>query len=198
MILVFFVFMIHVTTTLSGTGLVFYCNREYANHAAFLVYETSDSQRIGFQFYNMLGFPGRKIEATVGNVRLANTVQYNLGSDSFVPLRVEGMSTTGFFVHSFSDDICSRCLWFSFTHMYIILFTGIKNNILIDKDGEFYADGRLKVLLQAGGDGSPNSKKIIPNKTDSAKKGTWANQQQLESKRRRRNVADVSQTGRIN
>ena len=53
-------------------------------------------------------------------------------------------------------------------------------------------------MLQAGGDGSPNSKKIIPIKTDSAKKGTWANQQQLESKRKRRNVADVSQTGRIN
>lgn len=79
-----------MSSSLTGTGLVFYCNREYANHAAFLVYETADSRRIGFQFYNMLGFPGRKIEATVGNVRLANTVQLNLGSDSFVPLRVEG------------------------------------------------------------------------------------------------------------
>jgi hypothetical protein len=34
---------------------------------------------------------GRKIEANIGNVRLANTVAFNLGSDSFVPLRIEGM-----------------------------------------------------------------------------------------------------------
>lgn len=74
----------------TGTVLVFYCNREYASHAAHQVYETSDGRRIGFQMYNMMGFPGKKIEANVGNVRLANTVSWNLGSDSFVPLRVEG------------------------------------------------------------------------------------------------------------
>ena len=40
--------------------------------------------------YNMVGLPGRKIEAAIGNVRLANTVNWNMGSDSFVPLRVVG------------------------------------------------------------------------------------------------------------
>jgi hypothetical protein len=79
-----------------------------------------------------------------------------------------------------------------------LFLTGIKNNILIDKDGEFYADGRLKELLQAGGNGSPNSKKVIPTKTDSTKKGTWANQQHLESKRKKRYVADTIPTDRVN
>ena len=55
-----------------------------------MVYETPDGRRLGFQMHNMMGFPGKKIEANIGNVRLANTVSYNLGSDSFVPLRVEG------------------------------------------------------------------------------------------------------------
>jgi hypothetical protein len=55
-----------------------------------MVYETPDGRRLGFQMHNMMGFPGKKIEANIGNVRLANTVSYNLGSDSFVPLRIEG------------------------------------------------------------------------------------------------------------
>ena len=55
-----------------------------------MVYETPDGRRLGFQMHNMMGFPGKKVEANIGNVRLANTVSYNLGSDSFVPLRVEG------------------------------------------------------------------------------------------------------------
>lgn len=55
-----------------------------------MVYETPDGSRIGFQMYNMLGSQGRKIEVAVGNARLANTLQYNLGSDSYVPLRLEG------------------------------------------------------------------------------------------------------------
>jgi hypothetical protein len=76
--------------------------------------------------------------------------------------------------------------------------TGIKNNILIDKDGEFYADGRLKVLLQAGGNGSPNSKKFIPTKVELVKKGTWANQQRLNSKRKTGSVADTTPTDRVN
>ena len=73
-----------------GTGLIFYCNREYATHAAHSVYESADGKRIGFQMYNMVGLPGRRIEATIGNVRLANTASWNLGSDSFVPLRIVG------------------------------------------------------------------------------------------------------------
>ena len=55
-----------------------------------MVYETPDGSRIGFQMYNMMGAPGRKIEVDVGNARLANTVQYNLASDSYIPLRLEG------------------------------------------------------------------------------------------------------------
>ena len=70
--------------------LIFYCNREYATHAAHSVYESADGKRIGFQMYNMVGLPGRRIEAAIGNVRLANTANWNLGSDSFVPLRIVG------------------------------------------------------------------------------------------------------------
>lgn len=73
-----------------GTVLIFYCNREYATHAAHSVYESADGKRIGFQMYNMVGLPGRRIEAAIGNVRLANTANWNLGSDSFVPLRIVG------------------------------------------------------------------------------------------------------------
>ena len=38
----------------------------------------------------------------------------------------------------------------------------------------FYADGRLKELLKAGGNGLPGSKRAIANKADPTIKGTWA------------------------
>ena len=140
----------------------------------------------------MLGFPGRKVEATIGNVRLANTVQMNLGSDSFVPLRVQGIVNFAFIIHRLCVFVL---LALRFTLSCVSVLTGIKNNILIDKDGEFYADGRLKQLLQAGGDGSPNSKKLIPRKDDVTKKGSWANH--LESKKKKRHPNEPNQINRI-
>lgn len=95
----------------TGTALVFYCNREYASHSAHMVYETPDGRRLGFQMHNLMGFPGKKIEANIGNVRLANTVSYNLGSDSFVPLRIEGeiLTDDGFYgAISFSSQSLCR------------------------------------------------------------------------------------------
>jgi hypothetical protein len=101
-----------------GTVVIFYATREYSNHAAYFVYETADGKRIGFQLHTMLGFPGRKIEASIGNVRLANTMASGMGS-SFVPLRVEG----------------------------------VDKNVLIDRDGTYYGNGRLYALLKLGGPG---------------------------------------------
>ena len=75
---------------IAGTVIIFYCTREYSQHAAYYAYETADGKRLGFQLHTMLGFPGRKIEASIGNVRLANTMSSSMGS-SFVPLRVEGV-----------------------------------------------------------------------------------------------------------
>ena len=79
----------------AGTGLLFYCNYEYAGHTAYQVYETADKERIGFQMYNIFGNPGRKIEANIGNVRTANMGKSNWssGSDSFVALRIVGEHT---------------------------------------------------------------------------------------------------------
>ena len=75
---------------MAGTVIIFYCTREYSQHAAYYAYETADGKRLGFQLHTMLGFPGRKIEASIGNVRLANTMSSGMGS-SFIPLRVEGV-----------------------------------------------------------------------------------------------------------
>jgi len=115
-----------------GTTLIFYCTREYSNHAALYAYESADGQRLGFQMYTMIGHPGRKIEANIGNVRLANTVAFNLGSDSFVPLRIEGVS----------------------------------KNVLLDKDGTYYSNNRLKELLIQGGTGVPGSKPSLAKKVE--------------------------------
>ena len=68
-----------------------------------MVYETKDGSRIGFQMYNMMGAPGRKIEVDVGNARLANTLQYNLASDSYIPLRLEGKVRTVNFIPTEND-----------------------------------------------------------------------------------------------
>ena len=163
--------------------LVFYCNREYASHAAHLVYETADGRRIGFQMHNMMGFPGKKIEANVGNVRLANTVSWNLGSDSFVPLRVEG----NYAANDSFENIIRVCIRLSYNPLTPTvvhhLVVGVSNNVLLDKDGLYYADGRLKFLLEAGGNGKIGSKKkVIVD--DSAVKGTWAYKMKLKRMRR--------------
>ena len=74
-----------------GTGIIFYCAREYAHHTAYYVYETADGLRLGFQMHTILGFPGRKIEASIHNIRIINPVGgITLGS-SLIPLRVEGV-----------------------------------------------------------------------------------------------------------
>lgn len=57
--------------------------------------------------------------------------------------------------------------------MYFVLLLGISNNVLLDKDGLYYADGRLKFLLEAGGTGKAGSKKRVVV-DDSSVKGTWA------------------------
>ena len=63
------------------------------------------------------------------------------------------------------------------------MWLGVSNNVLLDKDGLYYADGRLKFLLEAGGNGKPGSrKKVIVD--DSAVKGTWAYKVKLKRMRK--------------
>ena len=57
--------------------------------------------------------------------------------------------------------------------------------MLLDKDGLFYADGRLKELLKAGGNGQPGSKKQIIDK-DPTHKGTWAHAKSQQKKEQRK------------
>ena len=141
----------------AGTLLIFYATREYSSHAAYYVYETADGRRLGFQLHTILGLPGRKIEASIGNVRLANTIASSTGS-SFVPLRVEGVG----------------------------------KNVLIDRDGTYYANGRLMELLQAGaaprtgsavagGSSSRASAAVLDSKENRV---TWKKQEHQKRKQR--------------
>ena len=141
----------------AGTVAIFYATREYSNHAAYYVYETADGKRIGMQMHTMLGFPGRKIEASIGNVRLANTLLATGGS-SYVPLRVEG----------------------------------VDKNVLIDRDGTYYANGRLHELLKIGGPGgnrggsaSESSSRVSAPVDSKEKRVEWFKQQNQKRKQQR-------------
>ena len=63
--------------------------------------------------------------------------------------------------------------------------------MLLDKDGIFYANGRLKSLLRAGGDGTEGSKQPIHVKPELAKKGTWAHIKNEERKHQRKYIKDL-------
>lgn len=70
-----------------GTGLIFFCNRQFAHNVVKSAYETEEG-RIGFQMHTMLGFPGRKIEARPASISVG--VPSKFGS-ALVPLRIDGL-----------------------------------------------------------------------------------------------------------
>ncbi len=53
-----------------ATGLMFFMNYRYAASTVRRCYLSADEQRLGFEFYNMLGQWGRRVEAPLGNARL--------------------------------------------------------------------------------------------------------------------------------
>jgi hypothetical protein len=79
-----------------ATGLMFYATKMFKDNACMVVYlaegKGTDADRLGFQMHNFLGGPGRRVEASVGNVRIlgegATTSRFG---SSFIPLRVKGM-----------------------------------------------------------------------------------------------------------
>lgn len=75
-----------------GTGLMVYFTKQFSDHAARRIYETSDGKRIGFQMHNIFGGIGRKIECSPDSVRLlkGHSLSNTLGSSN-VPLRVKGV-----------------------------------------------------------------------------------------------------------
>jgi hypothetical protein len=55
-----------------GTGVILGATYNYAHHYVWRAYESADGRRVGFQFYTMLGKPGRKVEVVKGNAHLLN------------------------------------------------------------------------------------------------------------------------------
>ena len=81
-----------------ATGLMFYATKVFKDNACMLAYLApglnGDGDRLGFQMHNFFGGPGRRVEASVGNVRLLSDSKQNSAvrfGSSFVPLRVKGM-----------------------------------------------------------------------------------------------------------
>lgn len=72
-------------------GLVFYSTMWLAHSSVYRAYLTEDNLRVGFQLYNLVGQPGRKIECLISNIRWKdNKEQTSLGS-SYTPIRVKGI-----------------------------------------------------------------------------------------------------------
>ena len=69
-----------------------YFTKQFSDHAARRIYETSDGKRIGFQMHNIFGGIGRKIECSPDSIRLlkGHSLSNTLGSSN-VPLRVKGV-----------------------------------------------------------------------------------------------------------
>lgn len=60
-------------------------------------------------------------------------------------------------------------------------FIGVSKNVLLDKDGTYYSNSRLKELLLLGGTGPKDSKMI--GKLDSKEnRSSWANNQYRNKK----------------
>ena len=81
-----------------ATGLMFYATKVFKDNACMLAYLTpganGEGDRIGFQMHDFFGGPGRRVEASVGNVRLLTDSKENSAvrfGSTFIPLRVKGM-----------------------------------------------------------------------------------------------------------
>jgi len=72
-------------------GLVFFSTKWLAHSLVYRAYLTEDNLRVGFQLYNIVGQPGRKIECLISNIRWKDgKEQTSLGS-SYTPIRVKGI-----------------------------------------------------------------------------------------------------------
>jgi hypothetical protein len=49
---------------------------------------------------------------------------------------------------------------------FLLQFTGVSKNVLLDKDGTYYSNNRLKELLILGGTGVPGSKPSLAKKVE--------------------------------
>ncbi len=82
-----------------ASGLILYMSRRYAHHTVHRAYITGDGKRLGFQGYNMLGSPGRKIEVAVGKAQFftkhdkgeLSSVQSGIFSRNSMPVKIEGL-----------------------------------------------------------------------------------------------------------
>lgn len=106
-----------------GTGLMFFSTRQYAIHTTRRAYLSEDGQRLGFQMYNVHGSLGRKIEVSLHNARLAI---FNDG----------GNDNRGLINRMSSSLIPCRV-------------EGINSNILLDRTGTFYENGKLMQIMEA-------------------------------------------------
>ncbi len=94
---------------LTGTGLIFFFTKMFANRVICLTYENPETKRLGFQTYTLFGTPGRKIEVKPVNV--------TFGKESLK------------------------------TSLLPIKIIGLDYRLLLDRDGYYYDNGRLRDIL---------------------------------------------------
>jgi hypothetical protein len=106
---------------LFGTGLIFAATYNYSHHYVYRAYESADGKRLGFQFHNILGNVGKKVECMKGNATA-------LKVDSF---RNKNAVTRSMMGSSLPINV-----------------KGVKFNVLLDQAGEFDSEGRLLEMLE--------------------------------------------------
>ena len=123
-----------------GTGVMFWGTTQFAHHAAYTSYETADGLRVGFQMHNVLGNPGRKIEASPANIVRGPDSTWGF-SNKLVPLRISGMGKVRLSI------IFMTTVLIFFSSLNIADLLRIRQNVLIDSSGKFYGNNRLISLI---------------------------------------------------
>lgn len=127
-----------------ATGFIVYFGREYAHHCVYRGYESADGKRLGFQMYTVLGYPGRKIEVSIGKAKIlspAKVVQLleekrNLISNGE---EVEDIPKKG--IVGFLESLSSQ------SSTVPVRVEGIEGNLLIDHHAEYSNDFQLLDML---------------------------------------------------
>jgi hypothetical protein len=161
----------------AATCFICFFTREYAHSAVYQGYETLDGERLGFQFHNVLGSPGRKVEVERHTVRPVSPTQLA----TFV--KEIAAANESMLADEIADDINGRSMKSTdinnepsrqtakgkITSFFVgsgstipLRIDGLKNNILIDKQGTYFHNYRLVELMT-----------VLPNASSKVNRIPW-------------------------
>ena len=118
-----------------STAFFLFFTKQYANHSAYICYESKDHKRIGFQMHTMFGKPGRKFEAPLGNARFVDNTNSITKADEQDHAARKAKKEASVFNKVIANSTVP------------VIVDGFKGNVLIDSDGTFYDKARLCELL---------------------------------------------------